>query len=191
MADNPFDAMQHKIFVLADVGIIDPLDLDAYRARGGYKGLERALAMTPDEIIAEVEKSGLRGKGGAGFPTGRKWRTAAGYDNFPKYIVCNGDEGDPGAFMDGSTMEGCPHCRHRGGMTMAALAVGAQKRAILDVRDGCARARSSGIQTRHPIRRDGVPAFSGEHVLGTDHWPHAIHISARRRARSSAARAAR
>ena len=108
MDDNPYYALQHKV-VLKDVGIIDPLSLDDYIARGGYEGLKKALAMTPDEIITEVEKSGLRGKGGAGFPTGRKWRTAAGYDVFPKYIVCNGDEGDPGAFMDGSTMEGSPH----------------------------------------------------------------------------------
>ena len=71
MDDNPYYALQHKV-VLADVGIIDPLSLDDYIARGGYEGLKRALTMTPDEIITEVEESGLRGKGGAGFPTGRK-----------------------------------------------------------------------------------------------------------------------
>ena len=73
MDENPFYARQHKV-VLKDVGIIDPLSIDDYIARGGYEGLKRALSMTPDEIISEVEASGLRGKGGAGFPTGRKWR---------------------------------------------------------------------------------------------------------------------
>ena len=163
MADNPFYARQHKI-VLADVGIIDPLDLDAYRARGGYKGLERALAMTPNEIIAEVEKSGLRGKGGAGFPTGRKWRTAAGYDNFPKYIVCNGDEGDPGAFMDGSTMEGCPHAVIEG-MIIGALAIGAEE-GILYIRDEYAAARE---HIQRAIDDAMAAGILGEHIMGTDH----------------------
>ena len=106
--DNPFFAAQHKI-ILKDVGEIDPGDINDYIERGGYEALKKAISMTPDEIIHEVEISGLRGRGGAGFPTGRKWRIAAGYDSEQKYVVCNGDEGDPGAFMDRSIFEGNPH----------------------------------------------------------------------------------
>ena len=95
--DNPFYGLQHKV-VLKDVGIIDPLNLEEYKAAGGYEGLARALTMTPDEIIDEVERSGLRGKGGAGFPAGRKWRSAASYDVWPKYIVRGG-----GAFVCGES----------------------------------------------------------------------------------------
>lgn len=138
MGDNPFYANQTKI-VLHNVGVIDPLDIDAYIARGGYEGLKKALAMTPDEIITQVELSGIRGKGGAGFPTGRKWRGAAGYEAFPKYIVCNGDEGDPGAFMDGSIMEGDPHAVIEG-MIIGALAIGAHE-GYLYIRDEYALAR--------------------------------------------------
>lgn len=163
LGDNPFYAGQHKI-VLRNVGVIDPLDIDAYRARGGYEGLRKALQMTPDEIISEVEKSGLRGKGGAGFPTGRKWRTAAGYDNFPKYIVCNGDEGDPGAFMDGSTMEGDPHAVIEG-MIIGALAIGAQT-GVLYIRDEYALARE---HIQHAIDEAYAEGILGESILGTGH----------------------
>ena len=159
--DNPFYALQHKV-VLRDVGIIDPLSLEDYRARGGYEGLERALGMTPDQIIAEVEKSGLRGKGGAGFPTGRKWRTAAGYGNFPKYIVCNGDEGDPGAFMDGSTMEGSPHAVIEG-MIIGALAIGAEE-GILYIRDEYALARD---HIQHAIDACYEAGILGDSIMGS------------------------
>ena len=163
MADNPFYALQHKI-VLANVGVIDPLSLDEYRAAGGYEGLARALTMTPDEIIDEVDKSGLRGKGGAGFPTGRKWRTAAGYDVFPKYIVCNGDEGDPGAFMDGSTMEGCPHAVLEG-MAIGALAIGAEE-GVLYIRDEYALARD---HIQHAIDDAYEAGILGESIMGSGH----------------------
>ena len=163
MDDNPYYALQHKV-VLKDVGIIDPLSLDDYIARGGYEGLKKALAMTPDEIITEVEKSGLRGKGGAGFPTGRKWRTAAGYDVFPKYIVCNGDEGDPGAFMDGSTMEGSPHAVIEG-MIIGALAIGAEE-GVLYIRDEYALARD---HIQHAIDDAYATGILGESIMGTDH----------------------
>lgn len=163
MSDNPFYAGQTKI-ILENVGVIDPLSLDDYRAVGGYEGLERALKMTSDEIISEVEKSGLRGKGGAGFPTGRKWRTAAGYDNFPKYIVCNGDEGDPGAFMDGSIMEGCPHAVIEG-MIIGAIAIGARE-GILYIRDEYALARD---HIQHAIDDAYAAGILGEYILGTEH----------------------
>lgn len=163
LGDNPFYARQHKL-VLKDVGVIDPLSLDEYRAHGGYEGLERALSLTPDEIIAEVEKSGLRGKGGAGFPTGRKWRSAAGYDEWPKYIVCNGDEGDPGAFMDGSIMEGCPHAVIEG-MCIGALAIGA-KEGVLYIRDEYALARD---HIQHAIDDAYAAGILGKRMMGTDH----------------------
>lgn len=162
MDDNPFYALQHKI-VLADVGVIDPLSLNDYIARGGYEGLRRALAMTSEEIIAEVEKSGLRGKGGAGFSTGRKWRTAAGYDSFPKYIVCNGDEGDPGAFMDGSIMEGCPHAVIEG-MIIGALAIGAEE-GVLYIRDEYALARG---HIQHAIDDAYAAGMLGQSIMGSD-----------------------
>ncbi len=123
--ENPFYAQQKKI-ALSAIGQIDPENIDDYLAIGGYEALKKALAMTPDEIISQVEKSNLRGRGGAGFPTGRKWRTAAGYDNYPKYVVCNGDEGDPGAFMDRSVLEGDPHAVIEG-LAIAALAIGAEE----------------------------------------------------------------
>jgi NADH-quinone oxidoreductase subunit F len=130
--EHPFYARQMKI-VLRNVGIIDPDDINDYMAHGGYEALKKALAMTADAIISEVEKSGLRGRGGAGFPTGRKWRIAAGYDSFPKYVIMNGDEGDPGAFMDCSLLEGDPHSVIEG-LIISALAIGAEK-GFLYIRD--------------------------------------------------------
>src|SRR5262245_32712120 len=84
----------------ARCGVIDPQSLDAYRSTGGYAGLTRALSMTPSAIVDEVAKSGLRGRGGAGFPTGIKWKTVLETASEPKYIVCNADEGDSGTFAD-------------------------------------------------------------------------------------------
>ncbi|MDO4502685.1 MAG: NADH-ubiquinone oxidoreductase-F iron-sulfur binding region domain-containing protein [Coriobacteriia bacterium] len=162
-AKNPFYGLQHKT-VLANVGVIDPLSLDEYVAAGGYEGLKRALDMTPDQIITEVEKSGLRGKGGAGFPTGRKWRSAASYDVFPKYIVCNGDEGDPGAFMDGSIMEGCPHAVIEG-MIIGALAIGAET-GVLYIRDEYALARD---HIQHAIDDAYEAGILGESIMGSGH----------------------
>ncbi|MDR3307557.1 MAG: SLBB domain-containing protein [Coriobacteriales bacterium] len=130
--DNPFYAPQLRI-ALRNIGIIDPTSLDDYLLHGGYEALRKALAMEPDAIIDEVEASGLRGRGGAGFPTGRKWRTAAGYHVTPTYVVCNGDEGDPGAFMDRSLLEGDPHCILEG-LAIAAVAVGAEQ-GFLYIRD--------------------------------------------------------
>src|SRR5690606_16168783 len=105
-------------------GLIDPLSLDDYRAHGGYKGLERALSLSPLGIVDEVTKSGLRGRGGAGFPTGIKWKTVHDTTADQKYIVCNADEGDSGTFADRMIMEGDPFLLIEG-MTIAGLAVGA------------------------------------------------------------------
>ena len=106
-------------------GRIDPCDLDEYIANGGYlQGRRAFLEMTGDEVCDIMEKSGLRGRGGGGFPTGRKWRMAAEQPGPVKYIICNGDEGDPGAFMDSCVMEGTPHSVLEG-MMIAARAIGA------------------------------------------------------------------
>ena len=160
--DNPFFAPQVKV-ALRNVGIISPASVEDYVNRGGYSALKKALTMTPDEIITQVELSGLRGRGGAGFPTGRKWRTASGYDNFPKYVVCNGDEGDPGAFMDGSILEGDPHSVLEG-MAICALAIGAET-GFLYIRDEYALAVA---HIREAIANAEAAGILGDHILGSD-----------------------
>jgi formate dehydrogenase iron-sulfur subunit len=110
----------------ARVGVIDPLSLDDYRAHGGLAGLARAREIGAEAVLAEVTDSGLRGRGGAGFPTGIKWKTVAGAAADRKYIVCNADEGDSGTFADRMLMEGDPFCLIEG-MAIAGLAVGAAK----------------------------------------------------------------
>ncbi len=110
----------------ARVGVIDPLSLEDYRAHGGLVGLDRAKGMTKAEIVAEVTESGLRGRGGAGFPTGIKWKTVSEAAGDQKYIVCNADEGDSATFADRMLMEGDPFCLIEG-MAIAGLACGATK----------------------------------------------------------------
>ena len=110
----------------ARCGVIDPRSVEDYRAHDGYKGLERALTLTSDEILADVTASGLRGRGGAGFPTGIKWKTVAQTGAEQKYIVCNADEGDSGTFADRMIMEGDPFVVIEG-MTIAGITVGATK----------------------------------------------------------------
>ena len=110
----------------ARCGVIDPRSVDDYRAHDGYKGLERALTLGTDGILADVTTSGLRGRGGAGFPTGIKWKTVAQTSADRKYIVCNADEGDSGTFADRMIMEGDPFVVIEG-MTIAGIAVGATK----------------------------------------------------------------
>ncbi len=100
---------KQKRLTLRNCGVIDPENIDEYIMRGGYRGLKNALFMGPTEIIHSVKSSGLRGRGGAGFPTGIKWEFACNSENDKKYVVCNADEGDPGAFMDRSVLEGDPH----------------------------------------------------------------------------------
>jgi len=126
MDDIPFFNRQVKI-VLRNSGIIDPLKIDEYIAREGYQALAKVLTeMTPEQVVQEILDSGLRGRGGAGFPTGMKWRFAQQQDNDVKYILCNADEGDPGAFMDRSVLEGDPHSLIEG-MTIGAFAIGAHQ----------------------------------------------------------------
>lgn len=125
-AEDPFFKKQMKI-ALQDCGDINPEVIDDYLAVGGYQALEKALfLLSPEEVIAEVKQSRLRGRGGAGYPTGFKWETVYKYVSDEKYVICNGDEGDPGAFMDRSVLEGNPH-RILEGMAIAGYAIGATK----------------------------------------------------------------
>jgi len=156
-AEIPFYKMQQKI-AMRNLGIIDPLDFEDVVAAGAYQAAAKALTeMTPEEVIAEVERSGLRGRGGAGFPTGRKWRTAANAlarRPGPAYIVCNGDEGDPGAFMDRAIMEGDPHSVLEG-LIIGAYAIGAHEGfiyvrteypiAVKNLRTAISQARELGL----------------------------------------------
>ena len=121
--DIPFFKKQTRL-TFARVGIIDPRSLEDYKAHGGYKGLEKAIAVGPEATVEEVVNSGLRGRGGAGFPTGIKWRTVAQTPPQQKYIVCNADEGDSGTFADRMIMEGDPLVLIEG-MTIAGIATGA------------------------------------------------------------------
>ena len=123
----PYFAKQERL-TFARVGVTDPVSLDAYLAHGGYQGFMRAVSLSPVDIIKEVTESGLRGRGGAAFPTGIKWKTVADappdHGNAQKYVTCNADEGDSGTFADRMLMEGDPFCLIEG-MTIAAIAVGA------------------------------------------------------------------
>jgi len=121
----PYLKNQQRL-TMARIGVIDPLSLEDYRASGGYAGLAAALAMEPGAIVQAVTDSGLRGRGGAAFPTGIKWRTVHDTQAGQKYIVCNADEGDSGTFSDRLLMEGDPFCLIEG-MTIAGLAVGATR----------------------------------------------------------------
>lgn len=146
------------------VGVIDPLSLPDYEAHGGLIGLRRAIAMTGAEVVTEVTESGLRGRGGAGFPTGIKWNTVAGAVADQKYIVCNADEGDSGTFADRMIMEGDPFTLIEG-MIIAGLAVGATK--------GYVYLRSEypdAIEVMSEAVRIGqMSGLLGASVLGSDH----------------------
>ncbi|HOW52456.1 MAG TPA: NADH-quinone oxidoreductase subunit NuoF [bacterium] len=125
-AEHPFFRRQTR-WVLGNCGVIDPESIDEYCARGGYEALRDTLSwLTPDEAVETAVKSGLRGRGGGGFPTGKKWRFARAEKGELKYLVCNADEGDPGAFMDRAVIEGDPY-RLLEGMTIAAYAIGARE----------------------------------------------------------------
>jgi NADH-quinone oxidoreductase subunit F len=122
-ADSDFLTKQQRI-VLRNCGAIDPEEIDEYIAGGGYKAMKKALeSMTPEAVIEEVKTSGLRGRGGAGFSTGQKWEFARRASGEQKYVICNADEGDPGAFMDRAVLEGDPHSVIEG-MIIAAYAIG-------------------------------------------------------------------
>lgn len=162
-SDHPFFARQQKI-VLENCGSIDPESLPDYLAAGGYEALWSVLnERTPHEVIEEVTRSGLRGRGGAGYPTGLKWTTVAKAPGHEKFIVCNADEGDPGAFMDRSVLEGDPY-RILEGMAIAGYAVGANQGYIY-VRVEYPLA----VQRLQKAIKDArTHHFLGHRVLGTD-----------------------
>lgn len=124
-SERSFFARQRKI-VLRNSGFIDPTRIEEYIARGGYRALARAFELAPQQVIDEVTRSGLRGRGGGGFLTGRKWQVARDTSEETKYIICNGDEGDPGAYMDRTVLESDPHSVIEG-MIIGAYAIGAHE----------------------------------------------------------------
>jgi NADH-quinone oxidoreductase subunit F len=153
--DQPMLAEQQRI-VLRNCGIIDPENLNHYIARGGFSGMIRALDLGGEGIIEEVEKAGLRGRGGAGFPTHKKWRLCREARGQTRYLICNADEGDPGAFMNRSLMEGDPFSLLEG-MIIAALAIGASLGYIY-------------IRAEYPLAiqrlRNAISVLYEEHLLG-------------------------
>jgi NADH:ubiquinone oxidoreductase subunit F (NADH-binding)/(2Fe-2S) ferredoxin/Pyruvate/2-oxoacid:ferredoxin oxidoreductase delta subunit len=159
----PFYSKQQKL-VLRNTGKIDPTDIESYILRNGYAALSIALThMSPEDVIREVLSAGLRGRGGGGFPTGKKWEICRAQPGEQKYVICNGDEGDPGAFMDRSVMEGDPHSVLEG-MTIGAYAIGASRgyiyvrgeypMAVVNLNVAIAQARARGLL--------------GAKILGTD-----------------------
>jgi NADH-quinone oxidoreductase subunit F len=161
---------QPERIVLENCGRIDPLDIDDYLARDGYRALERCRReLTPEQVIAAVSESGLRGRGGAGFPTGRKWALGRAQASAVKYVICNGDEGDPGAFMDRAVLESDPH-RVLEGLAIAAYAIGAAEGffyiraeyplAVRHMRAAIRQAEDRGyMQGLHLEVREGAGAF--------------------------------
>lgn len=161
--DLPFFAQQNKI-VLSESGFIDPESIEDYVAHGGYAGLHKVLTeMTPEEVCEEMLASGLRGRGGAGFPTGLKWKLTLQEESDEKYVVVNGDEGDPGAYMDRTIMEYNPH-RVLEGLMIAAYAVGANK-GYFYIRGEYPIAIDRVQKALIAARRRGI---TGRSVLGTD-----------------------
>jgi len=156
--------------ILRNCGHINPEKIEHYVARGGYRALRKALLMTSEQVIEEVKKSGLRGRGGAGFPTGRKWEFCRSAPGEKKYIICNADEGDPGAFMDRSILEADPHAVIEG-LTIAGYAIGANEGyiyvraeyplAVKRIRTALEQARQRG--------------FLGEDILGSG-FAFVVHI---------------
>ena len=167
----PFIAKQTRI-VLENCGKFDAESFDEYLASGGFTALQKALfEMTPAQVVDVVDQSGLRGRGGGGFPTGRKWKQVARQPEKERYVVCNGDEGDPGAFMDGSVMEGDPY-KLIEGMMIAGYAVGSSNGYIY-VR---AEYPMSVARLRHAIEELEKRNMLGDHILGTDFSFH-MHIN--------------
>ncbi len=162
--DLPFYNRQHRI-ILRNCGFIDPENIEEYIACDGYQALAKALlSMTPDGVIEEVKRSGLRGRGGAGFPTGLKWSFTKKARGGPKYIICNADEGDPGAFMDRSLLEGDPHSLIEG-MLIAGYAVGAKEGYVY-----CRAEYPLAIRRlKIAIAQAEEYGLLGEDILGTNH----------------------
>ena len=159
-----FTQAPHELVLLKNVGVIDPLSIDDYLAQGGYQALKKAVtAMTPEEVIDTVKTSGLRGRGGAGFPTGLKWSFTRPLDVTPKYVICNADEGEPGTIKDRYLMEGDPH-KGLEGLAIAAYAVGASL--------GFIYCRGEYFLSRHrlqnAIEQAEARGFLGDNLFGTN-----------------------
>ncbi|MEW5745211.1 MAG: NADH-ubiquinone oxidoreductase-F iron-sulfur binding region domain-containing protein [Nitrospirota bacterium] len=162
MTEIPFYKKQMRV-ALRNNDKIDPRNIHHYLAVGGYGALEKALfSMTPEEVLHEVDRANLRGRGGAGFPAGQKWRHTKGATGSVKFVIANGDEGDPGAFMDRSIMEGDPHSLFEG-MLLCAYATGAQY-GFIYVRHEYPLAVKN---LRHAIRQAGELGLLGQNILGT------------------------
>jgi len=171
IADNPAPEYQlgNKIFesqarrVLALCGVIDPMSLEHYLANGGYEGLEKALNSDGDVVIYEMERSGLRGRGGAGFPTWKKWQFCKDAEGDEKYLICNADEGDPGAFMNRSLIEGNPHLLLEG-MLIAGFAIGASHAYVY-----CRAEYPLALERlRLAIKQAKDAGLLGENILGSE-----------------------
>ncbi|MBI2939615.1 MAG: NADH-quinone oxidoreductase subunit F, partial [Chloroflexi bacterium] len=161
-SDYPFLAAQTKV-TSRNCGVIDPLSLDDYLATGGYAALQAALRLRPQEIVELVKQSNLRGRGGAGFPTGLKWELTRREARQPRYLICNADEGDPGAFMDRSLIEGDPHALLEG-MVIAGYATGASTGYIY-IR---AEYPLAVKHLRIAIEQARAAGFLGKSILGRD-----------------------
>jgi len=161
--DVPFYKKQTR-WLLSINGLIEPDSLDDYLSIGGYRSLSKALFdMKPEQIIDEVKRSGLRGRGGGGFPTGRKWESCAHAKGDSHYVICNGDEGDPGAFMDRSLMEGNPHAVLEG-MIVGARAIGGNPKGIIYVRNEYPLAVKNLTIAIEALREIGL---LGKNILGS------------------------
>lgn len=155
---------KQKRVALRNCGFIDPENIEEYIGQDGYQALAKCITqLTPEEVIEEVKKSGLRGRGGAGFPTGLKWQFARGYQADQKYVVCNADEGDPGAFMDRSILEGDPHSIVEA-MAICGYAIGASQGRVY-IRAEYPLAIQRLEKAIESARECGL---LGEHILGTD-----------------------
>jgi NADH:ubiquinone oxidoreductase subunit F (NADH-binding)/(2Fe-2S) ferredoxin len=160
--DMPMLKPQVRI-VLRNCGLIDPEDLDHYLAREGYLGFEKCLSMTWQEVLETVKRSGIRGRGGAGFPTWRKWQTCRETESSTRYLVCNADEGDPGAFMNRSLIEGDPHAVLEG-MLIAAHTIGASHGYVY-IR---AEYPLAIVRLKKAIGQMREVGLLGDHILGSD-----------------------
>jgi len=170
MDDLPFFAKQQRL-VLKNCGIINPVSIQDYQNTGGYDSLLKSLReFSPEEVCDLIEQSGLRGRGGGGFPTGKKWKLAAGEYADQKYLVCNADEGDPGAFMDRAVIEGDPH-RLIEGMAIAGYAIGASK-AYVYIR---AEYPLAIARLRIALEQSKEAGFLGSQIFGSD-FSFEIHI---------------
>jgi NADH-quinone oxidoreductase subunit F len=160
--DSSFLSRQTRI-ALRHCGIIDPESIESYRSCDGYKALEKVLKMSPEDVIGEIKTSGLAGRGGAGFPTWFKWNAARAAKGDKKYLICNADEGDPGAFMDRALIESDPHSLIEG-MLIAAYAIGASE-AFVYVR---AEYPLAIVRLEKAIREATASGFLGENILGSN-----------------------